>query len=152
VGFATTAATEVATGIPALAFAHGGTAPHGFQDVRMLAKGDILTQPTRAIMAEAGRPEAVMPLTRMSNGNLGVEARSTAAGGSGNGKVEINSTFHVTVQAVPGMQQDEADKQGKAIAEAAYAHFDTMISNRLVDETRDFGMLGPGGELFHGRG
>lgn len=51
--------------------AQGNAFPHG---IRMLAQGDILNRPTLAMIAEAGRSEAVLPLERTSNGDLGVKA------------------------------------------------------------------------------
>ena len=67
----------------------------------MMAKGDIVTGPTKAIIGEAG-PEAVLPVTRMPNGDLGV---GVTGGGSNSDGVNIiinNNAAGVEVSAQQG--------------------------------------------------
>jgi hypothetical protein len=85
--------------------AQGGKAPSDpvdelETDVTM-AKGGILTGPTRALMGEAG-PEAVLPLTR-KNGKLGVAMfGNIAANGHGGGGYSI----HIDARgAAPGVEK-----------------------------------------------
>ncbi|MFW6318272.1 MAG: hypothetical protein ACOC06_07385, partial [Halorubrum sp.] len=58
-----------------------------YSDFERYATGGMLQRPTRfwtsagpAIAGEAG-PEAIFPLSRMTNGNLGIAAVTTATGG-----------------------------------------------------------------------
>jgi lambda family phage tail tape measure protein len=94
-------------------FANGGAFGQG---VQMFASGDVFSSPTAfgfgggrmGVMGEAG-PEAVMPLTRLPGGKLGVQA-------NGNGSstfaptVQINvagDATEATIEAMRGMVQQE---------------------------------------------
>jgi phage-related minor tail protein len=93
----------ISTGIDIIAGWFGfakGAAFEGGNIVKRYAQGDVVTGPTtfsmgggdRGLMGEAG-PEAVMPLTRTSNGDLGVKAISdpNAMGGT---NVNVNFTIN----------------------------------------------------------
>ena len=74
-------------------------------EVRKFAAGGVVTSPTLfplahgiGLMGEAG-PEAVMPLTRGSDGKLGV------ASGGGGGSTVVN--FHITTQDAASFQKSE---------------------------------------------
>ena len=55
--------------------------------LKAYANGGIISGPHVALMGEAGRDEAVVPLERMSNGDLGVRS----AGGGANVNISINA-------------------------------------------------------------
>ena len=89
-------------GTTAFGMAQGGA----FEAGKMLkyAKGGIVNQPTlfpmkngAGLMGEAG-PEAVMPLTRMSNGNLGVKSEGNNGG----------QTINIMINAVDSQSFAEA--------------------------------------------
>ena len=87
----------------AFGFAKGGAFSGGIQK---FATGAVVSSPTMfpmangmGLMGEAG-PEAVMPLTRDSKGNLGV----SVSGSSSNQPMVIEQHFHIN-QAMPGMEQ-----------------------------------------------
>jgi hypothetical protein len=114
-------------------FAQGGV-------IRPMAQGDILFAPTykamangdTALMAEAG-PEAVLPLRRDANGNLGV----VAAGGGGGGNV-----INITVQGGSrGPAQDR--EQAAAIADAVTRALDERQRQTMFEEMRVGGMFNP---------
>jgi len=84
-------------------FADGGAFQNG-QQVTAFAKGGLVDQPTifpmangMGLMGEAG-PEAVLPLTRMSSGRLGVDAQSTTASGDVHVTVINNTPANVGVK------------------------------------------------------
>lgn len=138
--------------VPAIApSAHGNV----FDGVRRFAKGgafanSIVNSATMfkygngalGVMGEAGKPEGVFPLTRMPNGNLGVEAR-------GSGGVQNNITFapSIVVNAPPStgnaqMDMDQARLIAKAVSDAVdhrIAQFEQAqyrSSNRLSGQLR----------------
>lgn len=104
--------------------------------------GQVVSQPTMfafakgaGLMGEAG-PEAIMPLTRGSDGRLGVQA----AGMGGAGQFQTNITVHVdnTGGAQSTVSTDTSNQQAMAIAQ-------------LVDASVKEGMnkaLQPGGVLW----
>lgn len=99
--------------IPGGLYARGGAFPH---PIHPFAAGGIVNRPTLfpfangiGLMGEAGA-EAILPLSRMSNGNLGVEARG---GGDGGGFVyQDNRVFDLRGASVEAVQRLE-----KALAE-----------------------------------
>lgn len=110
------------------------------------ANGGVVTRATQfpmrdgrtGVMGEAG-PEAILPLQRLSNGNLGV-----LAGGANGGNVTISAPVSVTVTAPGGEPQanrDLAEKVGAAVKEA--------IKVEVVEEV--INQLRPGNSLNDGR-
>lgn len=123
----------------------GGKAPpiapsavgHAFDGARRFAKGGAFTNKivNRAtmfnygggqlgVMGEAGKPEGVFPLTRMSNGNLGVEAMM-----SGGGNVTNVFSPSIVVQAPPSSGNAQMDmQQANMIAKAVGAAVDYKLA------------------------
>lgn len=97
---------------------------------------NIVTSPTTfgmaggrtGLMGEAG-PEAIIPLTRTSNGSLGVRAIGGFGGGAGGGSIQVNAPVSINTQdrSGDGMQLDQQllqqnlQKQMTAAAERAVA-------------------------------
>lgn len=97
-----------------------GTAPPGTVGIApwRAAKGTVVNRPTsvmggQGLIGEAG-PEAILPLRRGPNGNLGVEAH-----GGGSSTVNINTT--VNVQGGSSNSQQIADRTSKAVERAIEA-------------------------------
>ncbi|SER19887.1 phage tail tape measure protein, lambda family [Faunimonas pinastri] len=95
-----TAVTSILGGITGTAFAKGGV-------VSKFASGGVVSSPTVfpmgsgvGLMGEAGS-EAIMPLTRGSDGSLGVR---TAGGGTGS-----NVTFNVTTRDADSFRRSQTD-------------------------------------------
>lgn len=111
-------------------FANGGVFEGG---VQKFASGGVVTKPTMfpmsrgmGLMGEAG-PEAIMPLRRLSNGRLGVEANG---GGTQNISVTVNVEGGSSqVQGDPG----KASQLGQLVAQA--------VRNELVVQKRPGGLL-----------
>nr|BDD47778.1 hypothetical protein 2 [bacterium] len=86
--------------------------------------------------AEAGRPEAIMPLTRNSGGELGVKAVGMPRGG-GRPVVQNNVTINAA-GGTPAQNQDAAERNA--------AEFERMLQESVrgivVDEMRPGGTLG----------
>lgn len=76
----------------------GGVLPGHFESIRAFAGGGIARTPTLGMVAEAGRPEAVIPLAdgavpvRMSGGNVVVNVIDKRTNGSGDVQVEERKT------------------------------------------------------------
>ena len=96
------------------------------------------------MMGEAG-PEAILPLTRTSSGNLGVEA-SGFGGGGGTGTM-VNNQISVTVQLQSdgsSSEQTQADSaaQGRQLGQMITA----KVKEVLTQESR------PGGLVYNAAG
>ncbi|MFA6690741.1 MAG: hypothetical protein WCR98_02040 [Saccharofermentanales bacterium] len=74
-------------------YALGGIIPGHFKalPIRAFQSGGVVDYPTLGLIAETGRSEAVLPLTRTSGGELGVKAVT----GDGNGNRPVNVTVHI---------------------------------------------------------
>ena len=111
--------------------------------VQMFAKGgtfsnSVVSSPTlfkfakgTGMMGEAG-PEAIMPLTRDGQGNLGVRAS-----GSSQGSVQNNVSVNVSVSGGNATAQVNSEQGGKALGEAISA----AVKAELVRQTRSGGIL-----------
>lgn len=114
-------------------FAKGGVVQNG---VQKFAKGGIVTSPTTfpmaggktGLMGEAGT-EAIMPVTRTRNGDLGVNAKGL--GGT-------NITIHQTMQVNGDI--DSPERQAKIQREWAL-QTKAIVKQTLVDEKRRGGVL-----------
>ena len=120
-------------------FAKGGAFDQG---VRKLESGGLLDRPTMfgtrsgpAVAGEAGT-EAVMPLTRMPSGDLGVKA-------AGGGSTVINNHVEVNVQGQPGQSEEQAREQGKVIGREVERIMDKKIDQRIAKQMRPGNMLNP---------
>lgn len=119
-------------------FAANGAAFNSGGAVTAYAAGGVVTRPTMfqhagglGVMGEAG-PEAVMPLRRMGNGRLGVEA-----GGSGGTQ---NVTVNVNVEGGTSSTSGDAGKAaelGKMVA--------MVVRTELLQQKRPGGLLASGG-------
>lgn len=129
-----------------LSNAHGNAFAEG--RVAMFAKGGVVNQATAfpmrggtGVMGEAG-PEAVMPLRRLSNGDLGVQYM----GGSG-GATQLNYSPNFNFQLDGGSQQGGMDRTA---SDALYKQLDNEVQKTVLAviqrEQR------PGGSLAGGRG
>jgi hypothetical protein len=77
--------------IGGLAFAQGGVIAGSPERVPGLARGDVIAPPGGTFqIAEAGRPEAVLPLMRNSRGDLGVQTVGARGGNSQVVNVTVN--------------------------------------------------------------
>lgn len=118
-------------------FAKGGAISEG--RTLAYASGGVLHHPTTFAMArgtglagEAG-PEGIFPLTRMSNGDLGVQV-------SGGGGTVINSPVQVSVTVNSDNSTDskiDAEGMGKTLGKS----IESTIRRVLVQELRPGGML-----------
>lgn len=105
-------AATAAASVPKLGFAYGGafSSIHGYRNAivsspHVFSYGSRLTRFARGgVMGEAG-PEAVMPLTRMGNGNLGVQA-------AGGGVMELSLTIVDRTQGGVGVEDAQASQGG----------------------------------------
>jgi len=139
-GGAMSAAQGTANGLGAVAgMAAANGAAFDFGGVRKFARGGVVSSPTFfrhsggiGQMGEAG-PEAIMPLRRMGNGRLGIEAS-----GGGGDSVTQNVTVNVSVEGGAGgdkMQGDpgRAAELGRLVANA--------VRVELVQQKRPGGLL-----------
>ena len=126
--------SAIASGLQWLFSANGNAFSGG--NVQMLAKGDVISQPTYLGMAngkhsvggEAG-PEGILPLKRNSQGQLGVIAQ-----GGGGGNVTQNNIY-INIDSVDS--QDRADDLVTRIREVVR----TETKQTVSDEMRPGGML-----------
>lgn len=133
-----------------LGFAKGGVLAGG--NVIPFARGGITNQPTMfpmaggksGLMGEAG-PEAIMPLTRLANGKLGVAAMGAGANG-GNGVV-ISTPINITVQS--GAGGDDKDRQDLAgrISKELEKTLDAKIVAQIRNQQRPGNLLNRGSTL-----
>ena len=119
-----------ALGLKIPGFADGGAFIGG---VQKFANGGVVSSPTlfpmakgAGLMGEAG-PEAIMPLKRLANGRLGVEA-----GGGGGNNIVVNVNVEDGQSQVSG-DPGSAGALGKVIANA--------VRNELVVQKRPGGLL-----------
>ena len=105
--------------------------------------GQVVNSPTTfafangaGLMGEAG-PEAIMPLTRTSDGKLGVQS----AGGSG-GAPSINVTIQTVIQP-NGSQQTQAGTSGKTndLAKQLAEEVKGVVNQQLVRQSQPNGLL-----------
>ena len=104
--------TSAAASVPKLGFAYGGafSSISGYRNAivsspHVFSYGSQLTRFAKGgVMGEAG-PEAVMPLTRMGNGNLGVQA-------AGGGVMELSLTIVDRTQGGVGVEDAQASQGG----------------------------------------
>ena len=88
------------------------------------------------VMGEAG-PEAVMPLTRMSGGKLGVKT----SGAMGGHTFHISTPVSVTVP--PGSSPEDASKMAAAFGRQADDMITQKVHQVLIDNLRSGGALNP---------
>jgi phage-related minor tail protein len=115
-------------GVPALqGFAQGGVVnqPTFFP----MAKGDV------GVMSEFGQDEAIMPLQRTSDGDLGVRARLDNIGKQ-NQSVTIAPNLNITIEASGSVISSVDDFKGE-IAEAT----GSFVTESIVNELRQGGFL-----------
>ena len=111
-----------------------------FANGAAFSQNSVLNSPTffrhaggLGVAGEAG-PEAIMPLTRGSNGQLGVKAHGS--GGSG-GSVTVNQQFNITVDGGNG----DGKKQGDGIAKELGQQMKAMVMGVLIEQKRPGGVL-----------
>lgn len=110
--------------------AHGNAFDAG--NIIPFARGGVVDSPTLAPMAlfgEAG-PEAIVPLRRGADGNLGI----ASSGGGGGGSVSIGDIY-VTVP------EGTSPQNAAAIGQAVKASIEQVVDARLSYHTRSRGML-----------
>lgn len=78
--------------------------PIPFEMLRF-AQGGIVTSPTRGLLGEAG-PEAILPLTRTSTGELGVRSES-----NDDQMMDVNITFNISAVDARGVDQLLMERQ-----------------------------------------
>ncbi|AUH50984.1 hypothetical protein CXB49_09260 [Chromobacterium sp. ATCC 53434] len=138
----TQSAAPVEVGTPTwTAQADGGAWSRG---VQFFANGGVFDRPTGfahagglGVLGEAG-PEAVMPLTRGSDGRLGVRA----SGGSGGGDMMINQTV---IYQDAGGKQTQGDAQGSAMMAGMAEAMKGIVKQGIAAELR------PGGMIYNAR-
>lgn len=126
-------------------FADGGAFSNGAQTP--FASGDVVSSPTLfpmasggvGMMGEAG-PEAIMPLTRMPNGRLGVSTQDGAAGGGG--QVINVGGINVAVQGSSGNQQQDA-KYAQLIGATIEMKMKELFNTELNNQRRPGNQLNP---------
>ena len=139
------AASGTASWIPKVDFfaAKGGAFDTGGR-LRAYAMGGIVNSPTnflhaggRGLMGESG-PEAVMPLTRLPNGDLGV----TAVAGASQGGTFINQpvSINVTVNS-DGSSKNDASNSDSRLGKELAQTIEMVVHQVLTREMRYGGML-----------
>lgn len=98
------------------------TAPFG-----AFASGGLITRPTLALAGEAG-PEAVLPLSRLSNGDLGVQTTGGGGGGINIASGAINIVVQASGSGGQAVDDQDAARVGKAV--------ETSIRNIARQEVR----------------
>lgn len=134
----TYAGPSVGTISPGSGFLTAGA--QGYAFTRAFASGEVVDKPTyfpmadgnRGLAGEAGRPEAILPLQRDANGNLGV-----AASGSGGGGHTISVVVHNN-----GGQGTNPD-QAKTIAALVAKAIDEGNQKNMLEQMRVGGHLNP---------
>ncbi|WP_320176623.1 hypothetical protein [Roseovarius pacificus] len=103
--------------------------------VTAFAKGGVVSQPTvfpmangAGLMGEAG-PEAVMPLARLANGRLGVEARGGGSGGD---------TFNIYQSMSMAANGDESVKR---ILFSEFPKYAAMTEKKIMEARRRGGAM-----------
>jgi TP901 family phage tail tape measure protein len=91
-------------------------------------------------MAEGNRPEAIMPLKRNSNGQLGV----VMTGGQGGGGVVYNSTINVSVAGGSSGSKQQDDEFANTIAKQIDAKVKMEMAKFIVQQQRVGGLLNKG--------
>ncbi|WP_266156488.1 hypothetical protein [Dyella silvatica] len=120
-------------------FAHGGVFLSG-REMHAFARGGVVNGPTMfpmargtGLMGEAG-PEAIMPLTRGSDGKLGVQSSSSASGGVSN---QISITVNVGNDGSRSDTQGQSDDAGRQLA----AMVEGKVKEVMTREQRQGGIL-----------
>jgi len=124
-------------------FSAGGAFEGGEQTP--FASGGVVTSPTtfpmangQGLMGEAG-PEAVMPLTRMPNGRLGVASE----GGGGGGMVMNVGGININVSGgSSGNAKDDKEMSDK-IAASVQLQLKALVNSELHNQRRPGGQLNP---------
>lgn len=109
------------------------------------AQGGVVTSPTlfrfaqggamrNGLMGEAG-PEAILPLRRLNNGNLGVQAS-----GNGGGPTIVNN-ISVMVEAGAGKGGPEDEKLAKRIGKEMQAQVRALVTEEIREQTRPGNLL-----------
>ena len=86
----------------------------------------------QGIMGEAG-PEAIMPLTRMANGNLGVQTSGSSGGTQNNVSVVVNVSSDGTADTTASSDSSDAKRLGEMIA--------AVCKDTIVQQQRPGGLL-----------
>lgn len=86
----------------------------------------------QGIMGEAG-PEAIMPLTRMSNGNLGVQTSGSSGGTQNNVSVVVTVSSDGTADTTASSDSSDAKRLGEMIA--------AVCKDTIVQQQRPGGLL-----------
>lgn len=113
------------------------TAAHGrvFNSSGLVAfaRGGVVSSPTyfgfnggRGLMGEQG-PEAVMPLTRTANGNLGVQVQGMGGGTVVNAPVSVSVTVNSDGSTESGVNANEAKQLGEAIRNTVVEQVTRML-------------------------
>jgi lambda family phage tail tape measure protein len=116
-------------------FAAGGAFAGG---MKFFGTGDIVSSPTNfsiGQMGEAG-PEAIMPLTRASNGQLGVQA--IGSGNGGGNTVVVQTPITINFHGDAGNPSDQAKLQTNLQSQVR-----TTVLQVLRDQSRSGGLLNP---------
>ena len=108
--------------------------------------GQIVNTPTlfkfasgAGLMGEAG-PEAIMPLSRDSQGKLGVHTTGVGSGGSNGGSGINIGAMHINVQA---SNDSTPAQQGAIIGKAVRTQLKTLIQTQTADNLRSGKILNP---------
>ncbi|NUF08963.1 phage tail tape measure protein [Snodgrassella sp. ESL0324] len=125
-------------------FARGGVVSQG--GTLAYANGGVLHHPTTFAMArgmglagEAG-PEGILPLTRMANGDLGVQATGGGAGTVINTPVTVSVTINSDGSSESSVDAKGAEGLGRTIGKT----IETEVYKILTKETRAGGMFAKG--------
>ena len=125
-------------------FARGGVVSQG--GTLAYANGGVLHHPTTFAMArgmglagEAG-PEGILPLTRMANGDLGVQATGGGAGTVINSPVTVSVTVNSDGSSESSVDTKGAEGLGRTIGKT----IETEVYKILTKETRAGGMFAKG--------
>ena len=129
-------ATPLSEGILSLFMANGGAFNKG---VQMFADGGVVNSPTGfrhsgglGVMGEAG-PEAIMPLKRGSNGQLGVQANG---GGGGTTVVQVQ----LSPELIGGILAEAESQSVKVVSQAAGGIVKRSVS-AVVEQRRKGGPM-----------
>ena len=125
-------------GFGMMGFAQGGVFSGG--NLQKFASGGVVSQPTyftydqgskTGVMGEAG-DEAIMPLKRMSNGDLGVQTDGTSG-----------TTFNINIGVTNNGGEDN-EQNSREMAQIISDTVEAKVKAVLSDQQRSGGMLSSG--------
>lgn len=158
IGATAAPALDFAAAAPLFAFKNGGAFGGG---TRLFATGDVVGSATpftyghnSGVLGEAGE-EGILPLKRLSNGMLGVQATGVNAGTSrstGANNISYNPTYNITTTGKGGNDNSSMSATDqKDMADGLHEHMQAAFNEFLVNAQRPGGIMNTTGAYTAGR-